>query len=137
MKTPILAFVMALAVLLVLDVIWIGSTLDVLYKPNMPGMVRDAPNFVAAAAFYLIYASGLVYLVIAPTLKADEGFGKLSARAAVYGLAAFATYDLTGLSVLNNWSLKLSLIDMAWGTFAAVTASTATVFLLRAMGRGK
>ncbi len=135
MKTLLLGFLISAAVLLALDAIWLGTTLDTLYKPNMPGMVRPDPNLYAAAGFYVIYALGLSYLVIKPHLS--SGPVTLTLKAAAYGLAAFATYDLTGLATLNNWSLKLSLIDMAWGTFAAIVAANATAFLLRAIGQTK
>ena len=135
MKTFLLAFIISLIILLGLDVLWLGATLDILYKPNMPGMVRPDPIIPAAIGFYLLYAFGLSYLVITPNLK--SGHLTLTLKAAAYGLAAFATYDLTGLATINNWSLKLSLIDMAWGTFAAIIATNATALILRALGRGR
>ena len=52
-------------------------------------------------------------------------------RGAVLGLVAYGTYDLTNMATLKQWSVKITLIDMAWGSFVtAVTASTATVLAL-------
>ena len=134
-----LTFVIVVILLLILDVIWLGSTINTLYKPNMPGMVADKPNMVAGGAFYVLYAFGLTCLIIYPSLFGPEkaNFVALAAKAALFGLVAFATYDLTGLSVIKNWSLKLSLIDMAWGTFAATTASVGTGFILKLLGQLK
>ena len=39
------------------------------------------------------------------------------------GLAAYGAYDLTALSVVRGWPLKLSLIDLAWG--GMITAASA------------
>ncbi len=138
-KTFSLTFIIVLILLLVLDLVWLGSTIDSLYKPNMPGLVADKPNMIAGAAFYVLYAFGLTALIIHPSLfgPGKVSFLALAAKAALFGLVAFATYDLTGLSVLKNWSLKLSLIDMAWGTFAATTASLGTGFILKLLGQLK
>lgn len=134
-----LTFVVLVILLLVLDFVWLGSTIDTLYKPNMPGLVADKPNMIAGGAFYVLYAFGLTCLIIYPTLfgPGKASFVALAAKAALFGLVAFATYDLTGLSVIRNWSLKLSLIDMAWGTFAATTASVGTGFTLKLLGQLK
>ena len=132
-----LTFIILVILLLVLDFVWLGSTMNTLYKPNMPGMVREQPNLIAGGAFYVLYAFGLACLIVYPSLfgarRAD--FIALAWKAALFGLVCFATYDLTGLSVIKNWPLKLSLIDMAWGTFAATTASLGTGFVLKLLGQ--
>jgi uncharacterized membrane protein len=38
---------------------------------------------------------------------------------------AYGTYDLTALAVVRDWPLRLSLLDMGWGT--ALTALSAAV----------
>jgi uncharacterized membrane protein len=38
---------------------------------------------------------------------------------------AFATYDLTNLATLRGWSLTMSLVDIAWGTFNTGVSATA------------
>ena len=44
---------------------------------------------------------------------------------ALLGLVAYGTYDITNLSTLKGWSVKLAVIDIAWGT--ALTAVSATI----------
>ena len=44
---------------------------------------------------------------------------------AMFGLFCSATYDLTNLATLKNWSLPLSLIDMAWGAVLSGIAAAA------------
>jgi len=135
LRTYGLTFIIAAIVLLLLDVVWLGSTVNTLYRPNMAGLMRDDVNLAAGAGFYVIYALALSVVVIHPAVFRDRvAWTGLVTKAALFGLAAFATYDLTGLAVIRGWSPLLSAIDMAWGTFAAVTASLATAFLLRAAG---
>ena len=40
---------------------------------------------------------------------------------ALFGLIAYATYDLTNLATLQGWPLVVTAVDMVWG--AALTAS--------------
>ncbi|WP_372828654.1 DUF2177 family protein, partial [Polaromonas sp.] len=42
---------------------------------------------------------------------------------ALFGFFAYATYDLSNLATLRGWPLRLTLVDIAWGT--ALTAAAA------------
>ncbi len=44
---------------------------------------------------------------------------------ALYGLIGYGIYDLTNRATLARWSLKMTVIDMAWG--ATLCATTALV----------
>jgi uncharacterized membrane protein len=43
--------------------------------------------------------------------------------AALFGFFAYATYDLTNLATLRDWPWRLSVIDIAWGTFVSAAAA--------------
>ena len=86
--------------------------------------MAEKPNFLAAGVFYLIYIAALLFFVIDPALV------KASVWQAVWtgaflGLAMYATYDLTNLATLKEWPLKITAIDLAWGTF--ITAATSGI----------
>ena len=132
-----LVFILVLAVLLGLDLVWLGTTLEPLYRPNMKDLLSPTPNLWAAAGFYIVYGFALSYLIILPAVSTEVKVNHrdLTVRAGLFGLAAFATYDLTGMSVIRDWPLMLSLIDMAWGTFAAAVAANLSVLGLRLLGQ--
>ena len=132
MKT-LFAVVICVVCLLGLDVVWLGLATESLYRPAMGSLLRTDFNLLPGAGFYVIYGLALAVLVIRPVLTAEGGHGELTLKAALLGLAAFATYDLTALSVIRDWPLTLSFIDMAWGTFAAVVACNVTVVVLKAL----
>jgi len=44
---------------------------------------------------------------------------------------AYATYDLTNQATLNVWSLKLTLIDLCWGTALTTTSALGGYFAAR------
>ncbi len=133
----VIVFALVLAILLGLDLIWLGTTLGTLYRPNMGNLLSPTPNLWAAAGFYVVYGFALSYLIILPAASTEGRVNRrdLTVRAGLFGLAAFATYDLTGLSVIRDWPLTLSLIDMAWGTFAAAVAANLSVVGLRLLGQ--
>jgi uncharacterized membrane protein len=45
--------------------------------------------------------------------------------AALFGLIAYATYDLTNLATLKQWPIGLSLLDMGWGSAVSAIAAAA------------
>ncbi len=133
----VLSYVIVLVALLALDFVWLSFTGETLYRPAMGALERLHPNLLAAAGFYLIYALGLSVLVVHPAIDAGGpvNFREMTWKAGVFGLAAFATYDLTGLAVIRDWPLALSAIDMAWGAVAAMVSVNLTVLVLRLLGQ--
>ncbi len=95
-------------------------------------LLSPSPNLWAAFGFYLIYAIGLCHFIIFPRLNVQKiNITKLARDAAIFGLVAFATYDLTALAVINNFSAKLAFIDMIWGVSAATISCLFTVLITR------
>eukprot|EP01032_Pedospumella_encystans_P024250 gene24250-27432_t len=82
------------------------------------------PRFMAAAAFYLVYAAGTVFLAVAPGLRALS-WQTAALHGAVLGFIAYATYDLTNYAILKAWPLGLALADIAWGALLTAMAAAA------------
>jgi uncharacterized membrane protein len=114
-----------LLVLVFLDAVWLTTTAVHLYRSTVPDLLRPEPNLPAAAAFYLVYAAGIVALCVRPDRDAGSLFG--AARlGAILGFTAYATFALTNLSVMRGWTPSLALIDMSWGTvLTAISAAAA------------
>ncbi len=134
MRDYLVAYVSCAIVMAVLDFAWLSTMVGLVYRGNLPGMLSDSPNLTAAVAFYLLYIVGILIFAVRPSLI--NGDWKLAALyGALFGFFAYATYDLTNLATLKVWSLRVSLIDMAWGTVltatAASTGSLAVLKLLR------
>ncbi len=129
MTKILVSYAVTLIAFLAIDFVWLGWIARSTYVAEMGDLMRKEPNLIAAAAFYLIYAAGLTLFAVLPGLKAESAIQTI-ALAGAFGLVAYATYDLTNLSVLNGFSLKLALIDMAWGTFASAAAVACTYFVV-------
>ena len=85
-------------------------------------------NWVAAVSFYLLFIAGLVFFVIEPAVKSGNWTSAL-VIGALFGLMTYATYDLTNLATLKDWTLTITFVDMAWGMVLAASVSTVTYFI--------
>jgi uncharacterized membrane protein len=89
----------------------------------------------AAGAFYVLYITGLMIMVIWPAFQAQSVSQGLI-YGALLGLIAYGTYDLTNLAVMKGFTTKIAIIDMIWGTVltgavASLTVLVGTRFLIR------
>jgi uncharacterized membrane protein len=134
MRAIVTSYLAAALVMGGLDFLWLRTTVEPVYRPALGGVLADEPNMPAVIAFYLVYLAGVVIFAIRPAL-ADGDWRTALAKGALFGFFAYATYDLTNLATLKAWSLKVSLLDMAWG--ALLTALTASAGALAGLAVGK
>ena len=120
----LLAYGTCLVVLVLLDVVWLRYASDAVFHAQVGEMLADKPNFAAAALFYLFFAAGLVYFAVLPGVRAASLVTALL-HGAFLGFLAYMTFDLTNLAILKLWSVKVSIIDIAWGSFASALAAAA------------
>lgn len=109
---------------LALDAIWLSQMSSRLYRPAIGELLAPKPNLGAAAAFYVMYVTGVLVLAVLPALK-EGGLGRALWQGALIGAMAYGTYDLTNQATLRMWSTKLTLADMAWGTILTALAAGA------------
>ncbi len=124
MRTLAISYLAALAAFCGLDFVWLSYAGEAIYRPAIGELLRSGFDAPAAVAFYLIYVFGLVFLAIRPAARLTQAMS----RGAVYGLCAYATYDLTNQATLRHWPLALSLVDMAWGTALSAIAAACGYF---------
>lgn len=110
-----------------LDFVWLSTMGATFYKARMGDLMLAQPNLAVAGLFYLVYVGGIVFLAIAPALSQSSWTYALIAGA-VLGLVAYGTYDFTNLATLKNWSVSMSLVDLAWGTGLTALAASAGYF---------
>jgi uncharacterized membrane protein len=112
----------ALLVMGVLDALWLGVIARELYRREVGELMAAQVRILPAALFYLAYPAGLVALALQPQ---PESMSMAAWRSALLGLVAYGTYDLTNMATLRQWSVTLTLADIAWGAFASALAGTA------------
>jgi uncharacterized membrane protein len=124
MGTIVIAYAATLIVFAACDAIWLGVVAADLYRAGIGHLLAATPNWTAAALFYLLFIVGLVHFAVMPGLRAAR-WSVATGNAALFGLIAYATYDLTNLATLRGWPVGVVVADLAWGTFVSAVASTA------------
>ena len=109
----------------ILDFIWLGFIAKKLYYGEMGKLLLDKPNMLPALLFYVIYIVGVVVFVINPALSKDS-LAYAAGYGALFGLVAYAAYDLTSLSVVKDFSVKVTVIDLIWGAFLTAVVASVT-----------
>jgi len=99
--------------IMILDISWIGFIANAFYQKESSNF---APIFnYAAPLLYIVMALGFIYFVIQnPSVKTLRDAIYIGA---FFGFVLYAVYDLTGLAVVRDYSWKLSIVDILWGTF--------------------
>ena len=120
------ALVATLAVMGVLDAIWLTVVARNFYRDNLGHLIGDATSWPPAIAFYIVYAVGTWFFATQPGV--NEGSALTAAlRGAALGFVAYATYDLTNHATMRSWPTVVTVVDMTWGTvLTAVVAGIAT-----------
>lgn len=114
----------------ILDALWLGLVAKKFYKDQLGALLLDKPNVVPAILFYCIYVIGLVVFVLNPALEKQSWLHALG-YGALFGLVAYATYDLTNLSTLKGFTVKLVTIDIIWGVCFTAIASVAAYGIIK------
>ena len=123
-------YAIALPVFIAIDAIWLGLLAKNFYRDQIGFLMKSEINWAAAVVFYLLFVVGLVLFVIAPAIEKKSWMHALL-FGALFGLITYATYDLSNLATLKDWSILVTIVDLAWGATLAASVSTATYFIAR------
>ncbi len=124
MSRYLITYIATFVTMVLIDLLWLGVIAKPLYQQGIGHLMAEKPNITAAVLFYILYPMGIVMFAIAPD-AASASWLKTFVTAALLGLFAYATYDLTNLATLKGWPASLAAVDMAWGSL--VTAVSALV----------
>lgn len=134
MMNYIVTYLVALFVFFAIDIVWLVFVARNLYRNELGYIMSPRPNWLAAGIFYLIFILGLVFFVINPALEKNSWVYALLVGM-FFGFVTYATYDLTNLATLKDWPIKITIIDLIWGTSLGGIVSTVT-FLIRGLLKG-
>ena len=123
-----------LAAFLALDVAWLGFVARGLYQRQMGHLMRPQANWGAAVPFYLIYVGAILILCVRPAVEKGS-FTRALWLGAVFGVAAYAAFDLTALAVLRDFPAGIVPVDLAWGVVLTASVSAVGYRVAVALGR--
>lgn len=123
MTKIIVAYLATLVAFAAIDSVWLITMAPRLYKPEIgPVMMENGFRLAPAMIFYAIYIGGILYFAVLPGLAAGD-IARAALQGAVLGFLCYATYDFTNYATLKVWSLKVTVLDLIWGT--VLTGGTA------------
>lgn len=120
-------FAILVPVVFVLDLIWLAGVMKGFYIAELGDLARKvngsfSPRWSAGIFVYLLIPAGTV-LFVRPALGKDPSFWQALVWGALFGLVLYGVYDLTNRTILEKWSWRLTLADIAWGcTLCGVSA---------------
>lgn len=128
-------YLLTLPVFLALDLLWLGVLARRFYAEQLAAFLQPQVDGVAAFGFYLIYIVGLLFFAVRPALETGS-LGKAVLLGALFGFFTYATYDLTNLATLRGWPVRVTVVDLAWGTVLGALVSGAGQRIGTWLGRG-
>lgn len=126
----LIKYFVTLIVFFTIDIVWLAFIAKNLYRKELGFIMSKKPNITAALLFYLIFIGGLIFFVINPAL-AKESFNDALLVGMLFGFVTYATYDLTNLATLENWPIRITIIDLVWGTTLGGLVSSVSYLIIR------
>jgi len=103
-----------LVVFLAIDMVWLGVLAKGFYQRHLGDLLRPDVRWGAALLFYLIFVGGVLLFAVLPALE-RVSFRHAVLLGGLFGMIAYATYDLTNLATLRGFPPIVAVVDMAWG----------------------
>lgn len=128
MLTFLKLYLISFVIFFAIDLFWLGIVAKKLYQAEIGHLLKTDVNWVAAVLFYLLFIGGLVVFVLMPAINSGNILQAIL-LGAFFGFITYATYDLTNLATMKDWPLKITIIDLAWGTFLGLSTSTISYFV--------
>jgi uncharacterized membrane protein len=127
----LIAYIVCVLVMGGLDFLWLTSTSKSLYQKDLGALLAPDPNMTVAVTFYLLYLVGVQIFAIRPALTSGD-WKTAALFGALFGFFTYATYDLTNMATMKVWTLRVTLLDIAWGTIlTGITASAGAFMALK------
>ena len=120
----LIAYLVCILVMGGLDFLWLSNMSAPLYHRDLGPLLADNPNMTVAVIFYLIFIIGILIFAVRPALASGD-WRTAALYGALFGFFAYATYDLTNFATMKVWTLRVTLLDIAWGTFLTGTVASA------------
>lgn len=119
-------------IFLALDALMLTRVIRPLFERHVGEMLLPDLRLGAAAAFYLAYVAGVVWLVSLPALRAGAPLQALGTGALI-GAMAYGTYEFTNYATLKGWHPAMVATDLAWGTVLTAVSAWAGVTITAAL----
>ena len=107
-----------------IDSVWLRTMSERLYRVEIGELLADRFRIGPAVVFYLLYILGMMIFAVGPALQ-NGSWKTALCYGAAFGFFTYMTYDLTNFATLKIWSLKVTVLDIIWGTVLTGLAAAA------------
>lgn len=125
-------YIAALIAFGAIDAVWLRVMGPALYRPTLGDILLTDIRLAPAVTFYAIYPVGLLVFAVMPASKSGSTASAVGSGL-LFGAIAYATYDLTNFATLRNWTLQITLLDIAYGAAASAFAAFVSLLVVRAI----
>ncbi len=122
----LLKFLSILGIFSIIDYIWLAIVAKDFNKNALGSLLSDKIKIVPTILVYLLIASCIFFIIS----KSPDPIQALK-YGALFGFVVYAFYELTNLSFVANWPVRLALVDILWGTFVFGLVSFVVKYLFR------
>ncbi len=126
----LLMFFVILISLLILDSLWLGVVAKKFYQKHLGRFFASEFKFWPALIFYPLYGLGVLTFILKPALNNESSLLSVFLLGALFGIIAYATYNLTNLITLENWPIISVLVDISWGGFVTGIVSVISFLIV-------
>lgn len=130
----IVLYLVTVIVFLAVDAVMLSRFIGPMFEARLGDMMLDRLRLVPAALFYLFYAGVLTWLVSWPVLRDGQGVAAVLLPAALFGAAAYGTYEFTNYATLARWHWSMVVVDVTWGAVLSAGSAAAGLAVARAVG---
>ncbi len=128
----VVLYIATAIVFFALDAVMLKNVVQPLFAKHLGDQLLESPRIAPAAAFYLFYIVGLLWLVSIPALAEGRPTAALL-NGALLGAVAYGTYEFTNLATLKNWAWPMVMTDFTWGIVLTGVSAWAGVMITRAI----
>jgi uncharacterized membrane protein len=114
-------YLLCLPFTLLLDYIWLARLMQGFYIKELGPYARVRgttiiPVYWAAAIVYLLLPLGILLFAL-PRVDPANLVTTSLVWGGLFGLVVYGVYDMTNMSTLERWPVRMAWVDICWGCF--------------------
>jgi len=118
--------------MLAIDLVWLGVLMKGFYQAQFAPIAREATPLLSAILAWVLIALG-VFVFVLP--RANKSVEYAFMYGGLYGFVLYGLYGFTNFVTIQNWTLEMLSIDIAWGTVLCAVVSVFACYVQRRLFR--
>ena len=115
-------------IMLIIDMVWLTARYKY-HNDIFRGIQGTDPKIrlIPAMLIYVLIPIAVMVFAVLPSTEIETA----ALRGAFLGFCMYGVYDLTNYATLTNYTLEMTVTDMAWGTFICSVGASVAYILRR------